>query len=119
MPTETSVTEAVVRNHLQAFLEQQGIPAILNDYAEDARFISETTIYRGKGEINGFFTEFIGSLPPGAIDHFALRSMQIDGDLAFVSWRVDDDIPLGADTFLVLDGKIVAQTFAMHAAVAR
>jgi hypothetical protein len=32
MNTESSVTEIVVRNHLQAFLEQKGIAAILDDY---------------------------------------------------------------------------------------
>ena len=31
MNTESTVTETVVRNHLQAFLEQRGIPAMLND----------------------------------------------------------------------------------------
>ena len=36
MNTESSVTETVVRNHLQAFLQQKGIAAILNDYDENA-----------------------------------------------------------------------------------
>lgn len=116
MKTEASVTESVVHNHLRAFLEQQGVPAILSDYEENARFITETQIYRGKGAIHGFFTEFLGSLPPGAIDQFALRSLQIDGDVAYITWCVGDDIPLGTDTLVVTDGKIVVQTFAMHTA---
>jgi hypothetical protein len=47
MSSESSVTETVIRNHLQAFLEQKGIAAILNDYDEDARFYSEAEIYQG------------------------------------------------------------------------
>jgi hypothetical protein len=39
MDTKSSVTETVVRNHLQAFPEQKGIAAILNDYDEDARVL--------------------------------------------------------------------------------
>src|SRR5664279_3659228 len=74
MNTESTVTETVVRTHLQAFLEQKGITAILNDYDENARFYSEAKIYTGKQEIHGFFMDFIGSLPAGAIDHFSLRS---------------------------------------------
>ena len=58
MSTESSVTETVVRNHLQAFLEQKGIAAILNDYDENARFYSEAKIYQGKQEIHGFFSGF-------------------------------------------------------------
>ena len=116
MNTESSVTETVVRNHLQAFLEQKGIVAILNDYDENARFYSEARIYQGKQEIQGFFTGFIGSLPAGAIDHFSLRSLRVDGNIAYITWSVGTDIPLGTDTFVVDNGKIVSQTFAMYAA---
>jgi hypothetical protein len=98
MNTELSVTETVVRNHLQAFLEQKGIAAILNDYDENARFYSEAKIYHGKREIHGFFVDFIGSLPAGGIDHFSLRSRHVDGNIAYITWSVGSNIPLGIDT---------------------
>jgi ketosteroid isomerase-like protein len=116
MKTETSVTETVVRNHLQTFLEQRGVPAILADYDEDARFYTPAKLYQGKPEIHGFFTDFIGSLPEGAIDLFALTSLQVDGNIASITWSVGTEIPLGTDTFVVEGGKIVAQSFAMYAA---
>jgi ketosteroid isomerase-like protein len=115
MNTQSSVTEAVVRNHLQAFLEQKGIAAILSDYDENARFYSEAKIYQGRQEIHGFFVDFIRSLPTGAVDHFALRSLRVDGNVAYITWSVGDDIPLGTDTFVIGNGKIVSQTFAMYA----
>jgi ketosteroid isomerase-like protein len=115
MNTESSVTETVVRNHLQAFLEQKGIAAILKDYDEDARFYSEARIYKGKREIHDFFMDFIGSLPADGIDHFSLRSQRVDGSIAYITWSVGSDIPLGTDTFVVNHGKIVSQTFAMYA----
>ena len=114
MNAASSATEAVVRNHLQAFLEQRGIPAIVADYDESAQFFTEAKIYNGKQEIGGFFTDFVDSLPAGAIDRFSLTSLQVDGGVAYITWRVDDEIPLGTDTFVVRDGKIVSQTFAMH-----
>lgn len=114
MNTQSSITETVVRNHLQAFLEQKGLAAILNDYDENARFISETKIYQGKQEIHGFFKNFIDSLPARAIDHFSMRSLQVDGDIAYITWSVGADIPMGTDTFVVGNGKIVSQTFAMY-----
>ena len=115
MNTQSSITETVVRNHLQAFLEQKGIAAIVNDYDENARFYSEAKIYQGKQEIHGFFSNFINSLPAGAIDRFSLRSLQVDGDIAYITWSVGADIPMGTDTFVVGNGKIVSQTFAMYA----
>ena len=113
--TESSTTESVVGAHLQAFLQQQGIAAMLTDYAEGARLITEARIYQGKQEIHEFFTEFIAALPAGALDRFELISMRVDGNIAFITWRVGIDIPLGTDTFIVSDGQIVAQTYAMHA----
>jgi ketosteroid isomerase-like protein len=115
MSTESSVTETVVHNHLQAFLERKGVAAIVNDYGEDARFYSEASIYHGKREICDFFRKFIDSLPPGGIARFSLRSMQVEGNIAYITWSVGSDIPLGTDTFVVNDGKIVSQTFAMYA----
>src|SRR3954451_17501277 len=119
MNVETSVTETVVRNHLEAFLEQKGIAAIVDDYDEDARFYSEAKIYQGKQEIRDFFVDFIGSLPAGSIDHFSLRSQRVDGNIAYITWSVGPDIPMGTDTFVVHNGRIVSQTFAMYAVPAQ
>ena len=115
MSTRSSVTESVVRNHLQAFVEQKGVPAILSDYDENARLYGEASVYQGKREIGVFFTDFIASLPAGAIARFALRSLRVDGGIAYITWSAGEDIPLGTDTFVVKGGKIVSQTFAMYA----
>src|SRR5262249_48892290 len=96
-------TESVVRNHLQVFLEQRGVGAILEDYDDNAHFHSEAKVYRGKQEIGEFFTNFIAGLPPGAIDNFTLRNLRTDGNLAYITWSVGNDIPLGTDTFVVED----------------
>jgi hypothetical protein len=57
--------------------------------------------------------------PPGAIDRFSLRSQRVDGNIAFITWSVGSGIPLGTDTFVVNNGKIVSQTFAMYAVPAQ
>jgi ketosteroid isomerase-like protein len=107
-------TESVVRNHLQAFVEQKGIDAILLDYQDDARFLSEIRTYHGKREIRLFFKTFIASLPPDAISRFSLHTLRAEGEIAYITWSAGDAVPLGTDTFVVRDGKIVSQTFAMH-----
>ena len=115
MSIASSVTETVVRKHLTAFLEQQGIAAIVSDYADDARLFSEGRIYHGKQEIRGFFADFIGALPADGVERFSLRNLRVDGDIALLTWCLGSDIVLGPDTFVVNDGKIVSQTFAMQA----
>jgi hypothetical protein len=119
MIAESSGTETVVRNHLHAFLGKQGIDSIVQDYHESALFYSEAKIYRGKQEIHGFFADFIDSLPAGGIDRFQLRSLHVEGNIAYITWSVGKEIPLGTDTFVVDRGKIVSQTFAMHTATVR
>ena len=70
-------------------------------------------------KFHDFFTDFIGSLPAGAIDHFSLKSLRVDGNIAYIAWSVGADIPMGTDTFFVGNGKIVSQTFAMYAVPAQ
>ena len=116
MHVDPTSTEAVVRHHLRAFLEQQGVAAIVSDYDDHARFLSEARVYRGKQEIGNFFTDFLASLPVNAIERFTLRSLRVERNIAYITGCVDAEIPLGTDTFVVGDGKIISQTFAMHAA---
>jgi ketosteroid isomerase-like protein len=92
MNTEPGATEAIVRNHLQAFVEQKGIDALLSDYDDDARFHSEARAYRGKREIGDFFASFIGSLPPGATGRFSLRTLRVEGELAYITWSAGREI---------------------------
>jgi ketosteroid isomerase-like protein len=119
MNAEASVTETVVRNHLEAFLKQKGVAAIVADYDEDARLFTDQMMYHGKQDIYCFFVNFIASLPPGAIEHFTLRSLLVDRNVGYITWSVGNDIPLGTDTFVVTNGKIVSQTFAMHLVAAQ
>ena len=114
MKAQPDSTEAIVRNHLQAFVEQKGIDAILSDYDDNARFHSEARTYQGKQEIGDFFTSFIASLPAGATDRFSLRTLRVDGELAYITWSAGREIPLGTDTFVVRNGKIVSQTLAAY-----
>ncbi len=118
MTVAISETETVVRRHLQYFLEQRGVAAIVSDYANDACFLTERRAYCGKQAIGSFFEGFLAALPPGAIEAFKLRSLQIDGEVAHITWSAGTALPLGTDTFVVRDGRIVSQTFAMYAAQA-
>jgi hypothetical protein len=116
MNAHISAAQTVVNKHLQAFLQQKGVGAILEDYADHARFYSEARMYRGKQEIAEFFTAFLASLPPRGVERFSLRSFRVEGNVAYITWNVGSDIPLGTDTFVVENNKIVSQSFAMYTA---
>jgi len=114
MDMPAAATESVVRRHLQTFIEQRGPDAIVSDYADTACLVTEATTYRGRPAIRGFFADFIASLPPGAIGEFTLRSLRVEGDVAYITWSAGAMLPLGTDTFVVRDGRIALQTVALH-----
>ena len=115
MSTPTDRTERVIDRHLSAFLEGRGVEAILEDYHDEAVFLTPQAVYRGKPAIREFFLGFLANLPPGARDDFQLNRREHSGELGYLVWNVKGSVPLGTDTFIVRDGKIAQQTFAMHA----
>lgn len=115
MSTPSLGIEGVVRKHLHTFLQGLGADAIVSDYDAEARLLTEDNVFTGRAEIRRFFSQFLHALPPGAADRFKLRSLRVDGTIAFITWSVEGDISLGTDTFVVQDGRIVSQTFAMQA----
>jgi ketosteroid isomerase-like protein len=116
MTTQSAWTEAVIRNHLWTFLQGRGVDAIVADYAENASLFTEARVYRGTRQIREFFSAFLAALPVDAVERFTLKSMRVEGKLAFITWAAGREIPLGTDTFVVEDGRIVSQTFAMSEA---
>ena len=116
MNQQQRTPEGVVRRHLQAFRDQEGAAAILADYHDDARLITEEAVYRGKEEILAFFEAFLGSIPAKAIPRFSLRTLKVDGSVAYITWSLGGVVDLGTDTFLVDGGKIRVQTVALQAA---
>jgi ketosteroid isomerase-like protein len=115
MNSNSGDTEIIVRRHLQAFVEKQGLEAILNDYADSACFLTEGRAYCGKPAIREFFQGFLTALPSQAIDLFTLRRLRVQGDVAYITWSAGPGLSLGTDTFVVREGRIVAQTFAIVA----
>ena len=114
--TSATSTQAVLDHHLQCF-GAGDLPGILADYAPDAVMFTPTGVVRGPDGMTplfqGFFAEFA---KPGA--RFDLQLQSVEGDVAYILWTAetaDNTYELGTDTFVVRDGKILAQTFAVKA----
>jgi ketosteroid isomerase-like protein len=107
-------TKDVLDHHLAAF-GAGDVDEILKDYTDDSRLITANGTIVGLGPLREAFTGFFGGLfAPGTYE-FTLDAERIEGEVAFITWHAtcaSSDIPLGVDTFLVRDGKIVVQTYA-------
>ena len=105
-------TESVVNHHLEAVMAGD-IDGILSDYADDAVFFHQQGTAKGPGEIRSFvesMVEAMASLMP----NFEMITQDADGEVMYIVWKSGDAVPMGTDTFVVKDGKIVTQTFAAY-----
>jgi uncharacterized protein (TIGR02246 family) len=105
----TRTPEEVFQHHAQA-LGGGDLDGIVEDYADDAVFISPGGVKRGKDGIREAFTQLLADVPNAAWD---LKTLIFEGDALFLEWAADagatraDD---GLDTFIFRDGQIRLQT---------
>ena len=109
MPT----TNDVLNQHLKSFGEND-LDGILADYSTDAVLFIPGRPLRGTDAIKPFFQAFLSEFAkPGA--SFSMREQCVEGEYAYILWSAetaDNSYEAATDTFVVRDGKIVAQSFA-------
>ncbi len=105
-------TKDVIDHHLRAFGERD-LKGVLSDYAPDAVFFTPDRPLRGVDAIRPLFQALIAEFAkPGAT--FSMKQQFVEGDYAYILWSAesaDNVYELGTDTFVVRDGRIVAQSF--------
>src|SRR5262249_38121313 len=105
-------TKNVIEHHLKAF-DARDLKGVLSDYAPDAIFFTPQGPFSGPDAIRPLFEAMIAEFSkPGAA--FRMKQQFIEGDYAYILWTAesaDNVYELGTDTFVVRNGKIVAQSF--------
>ena len=106
-------TKDVLDHHLKCFGEGN-LEGILADYAPDAVLFMPTGPLKGLTAIKPVFESIFSEFgKPGMT--FSMQQLNIDGDYAYILWAAetaDNHYEAATDTFVVRDGKIVAQSFA-------
>ena len=105
-------TEEILTHHLQA-LGQGDIDGILSDYAEDAILFSPNGLIRGHAAIRAAFEGFVKNSPPELLQAFKIVRQDIDGNIGYIIWEARPFITMATDTFVISNGKIVVQTYAI------
>ena len=105
-------TKDVIDHHLKAF-DARDLKGVLSDYAPDAVFFTPQGPLRGPDAIRPLFQAMITEFAkPGAA--FRMKQQFVEGDYAYILWAAetaDNVYELGTDTFVVRNGRIVAQSF--------
>jgi ketosteroid isomerase-like protein len=105
-------TKEVLDHHLKCFREGD-LEGILSDYAPSAVLFTADGPLRGADAIRLLFEAMVAEFrKPGAT--FSMKQQLVQGDYAYILWiaeTADNVYELGTDTFVVRDGKILAQSF--------
>jgi ketosteroid isomerase-like protein len=106
-------TSDVLDRHLTSFANND-VDGMLADYSSDAVLFTPTGPLKGPGAMRPLFQALVSEFQkPGSSVTMHLRS--IEGDQAYILWTAetaDNSYEFATDTFVVRNGKIVAQSFA-------
>jgi len=101
--------QQVFQHHAEA-LGAGDLDGIVDDYTDDAVFITPEGVKSGKDGIREAFTQLLADVPNAA---WELKTQIYEGDVLFLEWtatsaatKVED----GIDTFIFRDGMIRLQT---------
>jgi ketosteroid isomerase-like protein len=110
--TNSKRVKDVLDHHLKSFGEGD-LKGILSDYAPGAVLFTSDGPLKGADAIRSLFQAMITEFgKPGAA--FSMKQQFVEGEYAYILWSAetaDNVYELGTDTFVVRDGKIVAQSF--------
>ena len=89
------------------------LTGILSDYAPGAVLFTSDGPLKGADAMRPLFQTLIAEFgKPSAA--FSMKQQSVEGDYAYILWTAqtaDNVYELATDTFVVRDGKIVAQSF--------
>ncbi len=110
---DEGVTKKVLGHHLQTF-QSNDLDGVMADYTEKSILITPDRTYKGLAEIRENFVQAYKALPKNGTTMTVTKSV-VSKDVAYIVWNAVTptlDFKYATDTFIIVDGKIVTQTFA-------
>jgi hypothetical protein len=112
---QTPTLEEVLSHHLQAF-GSNNIEEMMKDYDEQSEVWTPNGALRNLESIRSFFNYAFTLVPQGSTQFEITQRLERD-DMVYLAWYAESpaaSIPLGTDTFVIKNGKILLQTLAAH-----
>jgi ketosteroid isomerase-like protein len=101
--------QEVFQHHAEVLVAGD-LDGIVEDYADDAVFITPNGVVRGKDGIREAFTKLLADVPNA---DWQVPTQIFEGDVLFIEWSAraaQTFVEDGIDTFVFRDGEIVVQT---------
>lgn len=110
--TEQSIT--LLQDHITA-VAKGDLAAMADHYTDESVLILPDQTLKGQGQVRGFYAHLLASMPANWVAGFKLIRQDVQGEVAYILWQAPPLVSLATDTFVIRNGKIVAQTFALFA----
>lgn len=110
--TRGKPTEDAIRAHIKSL--GQRLEDVVGGYSQDAILLTPDNSYQGMDEIREYYQAFMRDTLPLLASSYALQRFDVIGEAGYLTWSALPSIPLGTDTILVHEGKIVLHTRTIH-----
>ncbi|HMF73279.1 MAG TPA: nuclear transport factor 2 family protein [Flavitalea sp.] len=110
---DEAVTKKVLDHHLQTF-QRNDLDGVMADYTEESVLITPDRTYKGLAEIRENFVQAYEALPTNGTTMTVTKSL-VSRNVAYIVWKAVSptvEFKYATDTFIIVDGKILSQTFA-------
>lgn len=110
---DEAVTKQVLDHHLQTF-QANDLDGVMADYTDESILITPDRTYKGLAEIRENFVLAYQALPTNGTTMTVTKSV-VSRDVAYIVWKAVTptlEFKYATDTFIVVDGKIISQTYA-------
>lgn len=109
----TRKTTEILDRQNELFIKGE-VDELMKDFSENATLFTPDGVLEGLDSIKKFYTDVTTNvLPPGS--DFKISKQEVRGETAYIVWSGESKsyrFPIGTDTFIMRNGKIIVQTFA-------
>lgn len=109
----TDKTKSTMARHRQA-MRSGDMDAVMSNFAEDAVFITQEGIVRGRDQIRRFIEYGLDNMPQGYGEAVEVLQEYYEGEVGYLVYSAKPFVNMGTDTWVVRDDKIIAQTYAAY-----
>jgi hypothetical protein len=110
---DEAVTKQVFDHHVQTF-KANDLDGVMADYTEESVLITPDATFKGLAAIRKNFEGAFAALPTNGTTMTVTKEV-ISGSVAYFVWTATTptlNFTYATDTFIIVDGKILQQTFA-------
>ena len=115
MQTLRITAEETFQHHIEAF-GKNDIDELMKDYTEQSEVWTPEGPIAGLEAISAFFS-YAFTLFPKDTTSLKIKQMIVKGDKVYVVWNAESaivNVPIGTDSFEIIDGKILWQSTAIQ-----